>query len=70
MTKIVVDHDIREKLLGLKQPLEICDEDGRVLGHFVPDRSKEPILPRHEIERRLAEPTFSTEEVIKYLESL
>ena len=36
MTKIFLDANLRIKLLNLNQPLELCDETGRVLGRFTP----------------------------------
>jgi hypothetical protein len=36
MDKVVVDPDIRAKLSGVGQTLELCDGDGRVLGYFAP----------------------------------
>jgi hypothetical protein len=36
MTKIIVDETLRSKLHNLRQPLEFCDESGRVLGNFLP----------------------------------
>ena len=36
MSAITLDLNTREKLNGLSQPLEILDENGRLLGHFLP----------------------------------
>jgi hypothetical protein len=36
MTKLVLDADLRSRLNGLDKELEICDEAGRTLGHFLP----------------------------------
>jgi hypothetical protein len=36
MNKVIVDSDIRSKLNGLASQLELCDEAGNTLGHFVP----------------------------------
>lgn len=36
MTRIVLDDYLREKLRNLAEPLELCDETGRVLAHVVP----------------------------------
>ena len=38
MVRIVVDKDMRERLGGLEDQLEIFDENGRVLGRFLPVR--------------------------------
>jgi hypothetical protein len=44
MTQIVIDADLLGRLNGLKGPAELCDESGRLLGHFVP-AVDEPIRP-------------------------
>ena len=36
MTKLTLDADLRSKLNGLDEPLEVCDEFGRTVGHFLP----------------------------------
>ena len=36
MTRLVVDDALRTKLCDLTQPLELCDNSGQVLGHFLP----------------------------------
>ncbi len=76
MTRITLDADTRKKLLNLTEPLDLCDETGRVLGTYVPletaadDDFDEPQLSEEEMRRRLKEPGFTTDEVIAYLESL
>ena len=58
MTRIVLDPELREKLHNLIEPLELCDEGGRVLAHLTPaDRSSEgdriePQISREELRRR------------------
>ena len=37
MDKIILDPALREKLNGLDHELELCDETGRTLGHYLPD---------------------------------
>ena len=37
MDKITLDQGLREKLNGLDQTIEVCDEGGRTVGYFVPD---------------------------------
>jgi hypothetical protein len=76
MTQILVDAVLRSRLHDLKQPLELCDESGKVLARMipVPDPSQyEPIEPHinaEELQRRRQEPDFSTAEVLTYLEKL
>lgn len=36
MGKLTLDSDLRDKLSTLDEPIELCDEAGRVLGHFLP----------------------------------
>ena len=36
MTKVLVENALRTKLCNLTQPLELCDNAGHVLGHFLP----------------------------------
>ena len=58
MTRIILDPELREKLHSLIEPLELCDEGGRVLAHLTPaDRSSEyeriePQISREELHRR------------------
>ena len=35
MTRVILDADLRSKLLNLDQPLELCDESGRVLARVL-----------------------------------
>ena len=76
MTRIILDDATTKKLLDLRQPLELCDASGKVMGHFTPtaDRSEpaqvQPELSDAELRRREQEPEFSTEQVLAYLEGL
>jgi hypothetical protein len=76
MTQIVLDAALRSKLYDLKQPLELCDESGRILARLVPvlDSSDfepvEPQLSAEELQRRRGEPEYSTAEVLAHLENL
>lgn len=36
MNRVVVDPATLARLRGVRQTLELCDESGRVVGHFVP----------------------------------
>lgn len=36
MVRIPIDQAFYSKLGNLGKPLELCDETGRVLGHFIP----------------------------------
>jgi hypothetical protein len=77
MTQVVLDANMRNKLRNLTQPLELCDEAGTILARLVPvldesqyERVEPPPLSAEELERRRQEPDFSTEELLKHLESL
>jgi hypothetical protein len=78
MTRILLDETLKAKLHNLTQPLELCDETGRVLGRFfpTPDLSQyEPLEPSfNEEELRQQEQAnencYTTGEVVAYLEKL
>lgn len=78
MNKVLVDADLKKKLCDLAQPLELCDETGRVLGRFLPtiDMSRwEPITPDvtdEELDRRAKsnEKRYTTTEMLQRLENL
>jgi hypothetical protein len=36
MSKIILDSELKAKLNGLNEHKEICDSDGRTVGHFLP----------------------------------
>jgi hypothetical protein len=36
MSKITLDASLRSKLNGLNEELEVCDESGATVGHYVP----------------------------------
>ena len=77
MTRIILDDALKKKLLNLEEPLELCDRSGRILATVVPredsgEIDREPKISRAEIRRRMAskEKTYTTKEVIAYLEKL
>jgi len=78
MTKVILDADLRSKLLNLNQPLELCDESGRVLARLLPTvdaslyEELEPQVSREELQRRKQNKgqTYTTAEVLAYLEQL
>lgn len=55
MTRIVLTESLRNLLHNLSQPLELCDESGRVLGRVIPTSNASRSEPR--------EPSFSEEEL-------
>ncbi len=44
MTRLTLDPQLREKLNGLNAQIEICDENGATLGHFLPASVYEKLL--------------------------
>lgn len=76
MTKVVLDAQLRSKLLDLSQPLVLCEESGRVVGTFTPIGGtppvgySEPPLSAEEWRRREQGPGYTTDEVIARLEQL
>lgn len=44
MVRIVVDKEMCDRLGGLDEQLEIFDENGRVLGRFLPVALRDPTL--------------------------
>jgi hypothetical protein len=78
MTKVIVDEALRSKLHNLTEPVELCDEAGRVLARVTPqpDPSKYgPLVPQvsdEELDRRerANEKRYTTAEVLAYLEKL
>jgi hypothetical protein len=69
---------MRSKLLDLRQPLEICDESGRVLANLFPVAdlaSHEPCVPDFDAEdldrqEKANEKRYTTAEVLAHLEKL
>jgi hypothetical protein len=78
VTRIVLDAALKSTLRNLTEPLELCDESGRVLARVTPalDLSQyEPLEPQvsdEELVRRSRsdEKTYTTAEVLAYLEKL
>jgi hypothetical protein len=60
MGKIVLDAELKERLHGMSELLEVFDEDGKALGY---------VLPLEEYERRIrhdADIPFSDEELDRF----
>lgn len=77
MTTIVVNETLRVMLHDFSQPLALRNDEGQLLGHFVPAAAplvgtrEPPPLTEEELQRREAEESdYSTAEVVAYLESL
>lgn len=75
MTRIVVNEALRGMLPDLTRPLELCDETGQLLGHFLPvckgaELDGEPQYTEEELQEIEKGPFYTTAEVLAYLESL
>ena len=54
MTKIIADSGLRKQFEGLDHPVEICDENGQTVGHYLPEDKYKELL-RAAIELRFSE---------------
>ena len=76
MTQIILDSVTRGKLKDFREPVDLCDEAGKVFARLIPvldpsqyEPYESPLSPE-ELERRRQEPDYSTAEVRAYLQSL
>jgi hypothetical protein len=64
MSRVIVDESLRSKLNGFNEEVELCDESGKTLGHFLPPDVYREFLVAwseahttdEELERRMNEP--------------
>jgi hypothetical protein len=77
MNTISLDAELSEKLRALTETVELCNESGEVLGHFVPamstpdDEYLEPEISREELLLRMQSTQwYTTAEVLAHLERL
>jgi hypothetical protein len=77
MTRVILDATLREKLHNLAQPLELCNDDGRVLARVLPvyDAAEygplEPQISDEELQRRKRSTKwYTTEQVLAHLKGL
>lgn len=76
MTQIMLDATAVSRLCRVKEPVQICDPDGHVIGQFIPiiDTSEwqpaSPDVSEDELERRSKsnEKRYTTAEVLAHLE--
>lgn len=63
MSKVILDPELKAKLHGLREQIELCDADGHTMGRCVPEdvyqkllyqlaESQRPHLPAEEVQRR------------------
>ena len=68
MTKVTLDESLKAKLNGLNEQLELCDQTGQTVGHYLPDHLYRELLlawadsqiSPEELERRRREPRGRT----------
>ena len=80
MSAITLDPELRARLNGLNEHLEVHDETGLTVGHFVPDEvytrllyswAKQEFADEEEHKRAMATPGgYSTPEAIAFIEKL
>ena len=78
MIQILLDETLRARLHGLREPLELCEPNGTVVGRMFPTieptnlQSWEPALNLAELQQRAAssEPRLTTTEMLARLENL
>jgi hypothetical protein len=74
MTKLPLNEATLAQLRGVKQRVEICDEEGRIVGYFEPSIYAGQVIPpeptSEELARREAGPMYTTAEVVAHLKSL
>ena len=72
MSRVIFDAELRSKLGDLKELIQLCDENGRVLGQIVPapPAFDESPYSLEEIDRIADETTdwYSTTEVLQHLQ--
>jgi hypothetical protein len=64
MSKVILDDDLRAKLNGLNETVEVCEPSGTTVGRFVPEVDylkliyawEKATMSIEELERRAAEP--------------
>ncbi len=77
MTQLTVDSIMTDKLNNCREPVQLVDEHGRVLGTFPPEvdrslyRNLQPPLTIDELRRRADKSRgYTTQEVLQHLASL
>ncbi len=61
MSKLTLDPKLRAKLNGLNEQIEICDETGKTVGHYLPDDVYQRLL-FHSIDSRVSELWWKVQE--------
>lgn len=59
MSKVILDQELKVKLHGLREQIELCDTDGQTMGRYVPEDVYQKLLYQLADSQR---PTLSAEE--------
>lgn len=74
MTKLPLDAATLAKLREVKQRVEVCDEQGRIVGYFEPSVYAGIVMPPEPTDEELAaaeaEESYTLEEVLAHLKTL
>ena len=79
MTRVIADESLKARFKGFLEPLEIRDEEGRLLGFFQPGVVNDPevlawadsVFTEERLERsRRSTVSYTTEEVLEHLRKL
>ena len=77
MTKLPLDETALTKLRAVKERIEVCDEQGRIVGYFEPSIYAGQVLPEFddaEVARRMdeyrARGGYTTAQVLEHLRNL
>jgi hypothetical protein len=54
MSRLTIDSAMLARLQGLSETVGLCDDQGRIVGHFVPSAALELDIPEAELDRRAA----------------
>ena len=44
MSKVILDQELKTKLHGLREQIELCDTDGHTMGRYVPEGDYQKLL--------------------------
>ncbi len=76
MENLLIDDSLRAKLSQFSAPVNLCDSSGKTLGCFFPANDASmyepvtPLTPEELAERMRSTEWYTTEEVLRHLESL
>jgi len=62
MSAIVLDAELRAKLNGMHEKIDVCDEAGKIVGHFLPSEEYRLLLKNVQV-------PFTEEEIRQFRQS-